>query len=423
MGHVALHMQFVAKHRSAHRRHRMTPKKQAVLSGVKVLDMSRILAGPWCAMALGDLGADVIKVENPDGGDDTRHLGTAIEGGERTYYLCVNRNKRSIAIDFRTPEGQKIIRDLAAQSDVFIENYKLGDLARYGLDYESLRALNPRLVYLSISGYGREGSNAARLGYDFILQGESGLMSVTGDPDGPPMKVGVPFVDITTGTYAAQAVLAALLARERTGEGQLIDIALFDCALANLSIIASNALLLGTVPKRYGNTHVDISPYETFPCSDGDIIITVANDAQFQRLCHALGRPDLAADPRFLTNDGRLKNKLELRKLLIACLAPRTRDQWYEALREVDVAAGSVRNVSEAIEVAAGSGREMVVEVPHPTAGSVKLIGSPIKLRGTPVVPTVAPPTLGQHTDEILRDSLGLEPKRIEELRNRGAVA
>ena len=423
MGRVALHMQFVARHRSAHRRHRMTPKKQSVLSGIKVLDMSRILAGPWCAMALGDLGADVIKVENPDGGDDTRHLGTAIQGGERTYYLCVNRNKRSIAIDFRTPEGQKIIKDLAAQSDVFIENYKLGDLARYGLDYESLRALNPRLVYLSISGYGREGSNAARLGYDFILQGESGLMSVTGDPDGPPMKVGVPFVDITTGTYAAQAVLAALLAREKTGEGQLIDIALFDCALANLSIIASNALLLGTVPRRYGNTHVDISPYETFPCSDGDIIITVANDAQFQRLCQALGRPDLAADPRFLTNDGRLNNKLALRKLLITCLATRTRDQWYEALREVDVAAGSVRNVSEAIEVAAGSGREMVVEVPHPTAGSVKLIGSPIKLRGTPVVPTVAPPTLGQHTDEILRESLGLEPKRIEELRNKGAVA
>jgi crotonobetainyl-CoA:carnitine CoA-transferase CaiB-like acyl-CoA transferase len=400
----------------------MTRPKQAVLSGIKVLDMSRILAGPWCAMALGDLGADVIKVENPDGGDDTRHLGTAIQGGERTYYLCVNRNKRSIAIDFRTPEGQQIIRDLAAQSDVLIENYKLGDLARYGLDYETLRVLNPKLIYLSISGYGREGPNAARLGYDFILQGESGLMSVTGDPDGPPMKVGVPFVDITTGTYAAQAVLAALLAREKTGEGQLIDIALFDCALANLSIIASNALLLGTVPRRYGNTHVDISPYETFPCSDGDIIITVANDAQFQRLCQALGRPDLAADPRFLKNDGRLKNKAALRELLTACLATRTREQWYEALRDVDVAAGSVRNVSEAIAVAVDGGRDMVVEVPHPTAGSVKLIGSPLKLRGTPVVPAVAPPTLGQHTDDILRDALGMDAGLIARLRDNGAI-
>jgi len=401
----------------------MTLPRPAVLSGVKVLDMSRILAGPWCAMMLGDLGADVIKVENPDGGDDTRHLGTAIEGGERTYYLCVNRNKRSIAIDFRTPEGQAIIRELAIQSDVFIENYKLGDLERYGLDYESLRALNPRLIYLSISGYGREGPHAARLGYDFILQGESGLMSVTGEPGGPPMKVGVPFVDITTGTYASQAVLAALLAREKTGEGQLIDIALFDCALANLSIIASNALLLGTVPKRYGNTHVDISPYETFRCSDGDIIITVANDAQFQRMCQAMGRPDIAADPRFQKNDGRLRHKAALRELLNACLATRTRQAWYEALREVEVAAGSVRNVSEAIAVAADGGRDMVVEVPHPTAGSVKLIGSPLKLRGTPVVTPVAPPTLGQHTDEILRESLGMDAGRIAQLRDKGAVA
>ena len=401
----------------------MTRPNQAVLSGVKVLDMSRILAGPWCAMMLGDLGADVIKVENPDGGDDTRHLGTAIEGGERTYYLCVNRNKRSIAIDFRTPEGQSIIRELALQSDVFIENYKLGDLERYGLDYASLRALNPRLIYLSISGYGREGPNAARLGYDFILQGESGLMSVTGEPDGPPMKVGVPFVDITTGTYASQAVLAALLAREKTGEGQLIDIALFDCALANLSIIASNALLLGTVPRRYGNTHVDISPYETFRCSDGDIIITVANDAQFQRMCQAMERPDIAADPRFQKNDGRLKHKPALRELLNACLATRTRQEWYEALRDVEVAAGSVRNVSEAIAVAADGERDMVVEVPHPTAGSVKLIGSPLKLRGTPVVPPMAPPTLGQHTDEILRESLGMDAARIATLRGTGAVA
>jgi crotonobetainyl-CoA:carnitine CoA-transferase CaiB-like acyl-CoA transferase len=401
----------------------MTLPRPAVLSGIKVLDLSRILAGPWCSMMLGDLGADVIKVENPDGGDDTRHLGTAIEGGERTYYLCVNRNKRSIAIDFRTPEGQAIIRELAIQSDVFIENYKLGDLERYGLDYESLRALNPRLIYLSISGYGREGPHAARLGYDFILQGESGLMSVTGEPGGPPMKVGVPFVDITTGTYASQAVLAALLARGKTGEGQLIDIALFDCALANLSIIASNALLLGTVPKRYGNTHVDISPYETFRCSDGDIIITVANDAQFQRMCQAMERPDIAADPRFQKNDGRLRHKAALRELLNACLATRTRQAWYEALRDVEVAAGSVRNVSEAIAVAADGGRDMVVEVPHPTAGSVKLIGSPLKLRGTPVVPPVAPPTLGQHTDQILRESLGMDAGRIAQLREKGAVA
>jgi formyl-CoA transferase len=373
-------------------------------------------------MALGDLGADVIKVENPKGGDDTRHLGPAIEGGERAYFLCANRNKRSIAIDFRTPQGQQIIRDLAAQSDVFIENYKLGDLARYGLDYDSLRTINPRLIYLSISGYGREGPNASRLGYDYILQGESGLMSVTGDPEGPPMKVGVPFVDISTGAYATQAVLAALLAREKTGEGQFIDMALFDCALTNLSIIASNALLLGTVPQRYGNRHVDISPYETFPCSDGDIIIAVANDAQFRRLCEAVARPELAQDPRFQTNDSRKKHKVILRETLAECLAAGTRDHWHKALQDVDVPAGAVRNVSEAIEMAARSGRDMVVETQHPAAGSVKLIGSPLKLRDTPAVVAKPPPMLGQHTDEILREYLGLDTAQIEAFRQSGIV-
>lgn len=401
----------------------MTVSKQAALEGIKVLDLSRILAGPWCSMALGDLGADVIKVENPKGGDDTRHLGPAIEGGERTYFLCANRNKRSIAVDFRTPQGQSIIRQLAAQCDVFLENYKLGDLARYGLDYPSLRAINPRLIYLSVSGYGREGPNASRLGYDFILQGESGLMSVTGDPEGPPMKVGVPFVDISTGAYATQAVLAALFARERTGEGQFIDMALFDCALTNLSVIAANALLLGTVPQRQGNRHVDISPYETFPCSDGDLIITVANDAQFQRLCDAIDRPDLAEDPRFKTNDNRKRHKVALREVLIECLAPRTREHWYEALRDVGVPSGSVRNVSEAIGVAAQSGRDMVVETQHPSAGAVKLIGSPLKLHGTPVVSPKPPPRLGEHTDEILRQYLQLAPEHIEALRKAGAIA
>ncbi|MFM8556164.1 MAG: CaiB/BaiF CoA transferase family protein [Betaproteobacteria bacterium] len=401
----------------------MSASKPAALAGVKVLDLSRILAGPWCSMALGDLGADVIKVENPKGGDDTRHLGPAIEGGERSYFLCANRNKRSIAIDFRTPQGQKILLDLAAQCDVFIENYKLGDLQRFGLDYESLRALNPRLIYLSISGYGREGPNASRLGYDYILQGESGLMSVTGEPDGPPLKVGVPFVDISTGAYATQAVLAALLAREKTGEGQFIDMALFDCALTNLSIIASNALLLGTVPQRYGNRHADISPYETFPCSDGDLIITVANDGQFRRLCDALRRPELADDRRFQTNDSRKKHKGVLREILIECLQSRTREQWYEALRAVEVPAGPVRNVSEAIELAAQSGRDMVVETEHLTAGTVRLIGSPLKLRGTPVEPPKPPPTLGQHTDEILRDYLSINAGQIDTLRKSGAIA
>jgi crotonobetainyl-CoA:carnitine CoA-transferase CaiB-like acyl-CoA transferase len=393
------------------------------LEGVRVLDMSRILAGPWCGMSLGDLGADVIKVENPDGGDDTRHLGTAISGGERTYFLTANRNKRSVAVDFRTPEGRDLIYDLARQSDVFLENYKLGGLDKFGLDYESMKKINPRLIYLSISGYGRVGPEAARLGYDFVLQGESGLMSITGEPDGIPMKVGVPLVDVMTGMYSTQAVLAALIAREKTGEGQLIDMALFDCVLANLSIIASNGLLLDGVPQRQGNGHVDIAPYDSFRCSDGDLIITVANEGQFQRLAVALDLPELAADPRFKRNDGRRKNRAAMNEILNGRLSTNTRAHWQEKLDAQAVACGSVRNVKEALAVAEKGGRGMVVEVDHPSAGRLKMLASPIKLRGTPVIPPQAPPMLGQHTDEVLRESLGLSEERIAQLRADKVVA
>ncbi len=375
------------------------------LEGVRVLDMSRILAGPWCGMSLGDLGADVIKVENPDGGDDTRHLGTAISGGERTYFLTANRNKRSVAVDFRTPEGRELIYDLARESDVFLENYKLGGLDKFGLDYESMKKINPRLIYLSISGYGRVGPEAARLGYDFVLQGESGLMSITGEPDGIPMKVGVPLVDV------------------KTGEGQLIDMALFDCVLANLSIIASNGLLLDGVPQRQGNGHVDIAPYDSFRCSDGDLIITVANEAQFQRLCIALDLPEVAVDPRFQRNDGRRKNRAAMNEILNGRLLTNTRAHWQEKLDAQAVACGSVRNVKEALAVAEKSGRDMVVEVDHPSAGRLKMLGSPIKLRGTPVIPPQAPPMLGQHTDEILRGTLRLSEERIAQLRADKVVA
>lgn len=393
------------------------------LEGVRVLDMSRILAGPWCGMSLGDLGADVIKVENPDGGDDTRHLGTAISGGERTYFLTANRNKRSVAVDFRTTAGRDLIYDLARESDVFLENYKLGGLDKFGLDYESMKRINPRLIYLSISGYGRVGPEAARLGYDFVLQGESGLMSITGEPDGIPMKVGVPLVDVMTGMYSTQAVLAALIAREKTGEGQLIDMALFDCVLANLSIIASNGLLLDGVPQRQGNGHVDIAPYDSFRCSDGDLIITVANEAQFQRLCIALDLPDVAVDPRFQRNDGRRKDRAAMNEILNGRLVTNTRAHWQEKLDARAVACGSVRNVKEALAVAEKSGRDMVVEVDHPSAGRLKMLGSPIKLRGTPVIKPQAPPMLGQHTDEVLRGTLRLSAERIAKLRADKVVA
>ncbi|HSW23018.1 MAG TPA: CaiB/BaiF CoA-transferase family protein [Burkholderiaceae bacterium] len=392
------------------------------LEGVRVLDMSRILAGPWCGMSLGDLGADVIKVENPDGGDDTRHLGTAIAGGERTYFLTANRNKRSIAIDFSTKQGQELVYELARESDVFIENYKLGGLDKFGLDYESMRAINPRLIYLSISGYGRVGAQAAKLGYDFVLQGESGFMSITGEPNGGPMKAGVPLVDVMTGMYSTQAVLAALIAREKTGEGQLIDMALFDCALANLSIIASNALLLDEVPQRQGNAHVDIAPYDSFACSDGDLIVTVANDAQFQRLCVALEIPQAATDPRFLRNDGRRKNRDALNEILNARFATCTRAHWESLLERAGVACGPVRNIKEALAVSEQSGRGMVLEIDHPSAGRLKVLGSPLKLRGTPVIPPQAPPMLGQHTDEVLRKTLKMSETRIAALREQKIV-
>ena len=393
------------------------------LDGVRVLDMSRILAGPWCGMQLADLGAEVIKIENPDGGDDTRHLGAAIAGGERTYFITVNRTKRSVAIDFSKQAGQELVRDLVRKSDEFVENYKLGGLDKFGLDYESLKATNPRLIYVSISGYGRVGPEAARLGYDFVLQGESGLMSVTGAPDGGPMKVGVPVVDIMTGMYATQAVLAALLARDKTGEGQLVDLSLFECVLANLSIIASNALLLDEVPQRQGNAHVDIAPYDTFPCSDGDLIITVANDAQFQRLCSALELPEAAANPLFLRNESRRKNRDAMNAILHARLKTQTRAHWHARLEAVGVACGAVRNIKEAIASAQMSGRDMVVEVDHPTAGRLKVLGSPLQMRGTPVVPPRAPPMLGQHTDEVLRETLGLDEAQIAQLRETKIVA
>ena len=404
-------------------RRESTASTPRALEGVRVLDMSRILAGPWCGMSLGDLGADVIKVENPDGGDDTRQLGTAIAGGERTYFITANRNKRSVAIDFRTPEGRELIYDLARQSDVFLENYKLGGLDKFGLDYESMRKINPRLIYLSISGYGRTGPEAARLGYDFVLQGESGLMSVTGEPDGIPMKVGVPIVDVMTGMYSTQAVLAALIAREKTGEGQLIDMALFDCVLANLSIIASNGLLLDSVPKRYGNGHVDIAPYDSYPCSDGDLIITVANEATFRRLCVALGVPELANDPRFQRNDGRRQNKEAMNDVLGVILKSNTRVHWQARLDENGVSCGAVRNVKEALAVSQASGRGLIVDIDHPTAGPIKILGSPLKLSATPTAVYKAPPTLGQHTDEVLAENLGLSAERIAALRESKVIA
>lgn len=394
------------------------------LSGIRVLDLSRVLAGPWCTMTLADLGADVIKLEPPGAGDDTRSWGKRIAGKESTYFLSANRNKRGIAVDLGKPEGAALARGLAEKADVLVENFKLDGLKKFGLDYEAVKAINPRLVYCSISGYGRTGPAAARAGYDAVIQGESGLMSITGQPEGPALKVGVALSDVMTGMYAVQAILAALFARQTTGAGQHIDLALLDCTMANLANVASSALLLGTVPKRYGNAHADIAPYQTFACEDGDVVVAVGNDGQFRKFCtEVLDLPDLATDPRFLTNPLRSQNRAALLPPIEAAMKAKPRAWWIERLLKAGVPGGAVRDVQEALHSPEAQGRRMVRDVPHPLAGSIKLVASPINMSATPVRDPVAPPTIGQHTDDVLREVLGMDAQAIAGLRQAGAIA
>ncbi len=410
----------------------MTEQRQATrsdsagppLKGLRVLDLSRVLAGPWCAMILADLGADVIKLEPPGSGDDTRSWGKRIAGQESTYYLSANRNKRGVAVDLAKPEGAAVARRLAGQSDVLVENFKFGGLAKFGLDYDSIAGLNPRLVYCSISGYGRTGPNAARAGYDVVIQGESGLMSITGEPDGPALKVGVALADIMTGQYAATAILAALIARNATGSGQHIDLALIDCTMANLANVASSALCLDAVPKRYGNAHADIAPYQTFAASDGDVVVAVGNDGQFRKFCiDVLEKPELATDPRFVSNPVRSQNRDALLPVIAAVMKKKKRSWWIERMLAAGVPGGAVRNVKEALASPEAAARRMVREVPHKLAGSVRLMGSPLNLSRTPVREPAAPPMLGQHTDEVLSEVLGMETAEIARLRQLGVVA
>lgn len=398
-------------------------KNPPPLHGVRILDISRILAGPWCTMILGDMGADVIKLEPPGVGDDTRNWGTRIVALESTYYLAANRCKRGIAVDLAKPEGQDIARRLAEKSDVLIENFKLGGLDKFGLDCASVAKLNPRLIYCSISGYGRASPMAARAGYDVVIQGESGLVSINGAPGGPPVRMGVAVADLTTGMYAAQAILAALYARDRTGRGQHIDLALFDCAVATLANMASSALNTGATPRRVGNAHPDIAPYQTFDALDGQVVVAVGNDAQFRRFCRILGVDALANDPRFATNAARSKNRAELTPTLAAAMKAKPRRHWIDAMLAGGVPGGAVRDVKEALDSEEARARRMTREVPHPLAGTVKLMGSPHNFSDTPVREPTAPPTLGQHTDEVLKEVLGMDAAAIKSLRDKGAVA
>ena len=403
------------------------------LAGVRVLDLSRVLAGPWCTQTLADLGADVIKIERPGSGDDTRAWGPPYardaEGKDTTeaaYYLSANRGKRSVTVDIASAEGQQLLRELVQHCDVVLENYKVGQLKRYGLDYDSLKAIKPDLVYCSVTGFGQDGPYAHRAGYDFLIQGMGGLMSVTGErddlPGGGPQKVGVALTDLMTGMYSTIAILAALTHRDRTGEGQYIDMALLDVQVAMLANVGSNYLNSGKPPKRWGNAHPNIVPYQTFACADGHIIVATGNDGQYQKFVEVGGRPELATDPRYATNPERVKNRDELVPLLAEMVLTQTRDFWIDKLEAVGVPCGPINDVGQVYQNPQVQARGMVMEAPHPTAGKVKLVRSPMRMSGTPTDNTVAPPLLGQHTDDILRDMLGRSPEQIAALRAKGVL-
>ena len=387
------------------------------LASVRVLDLSRVLAGPYCTMLLADLGADVVKIERPGEGDETRQWGPPSAGGESAYFLSVNRNKRSCAVDLARPEGRDIVQRLATRADVVIENFRTGTAERLGLGYEHLRAANPRLVYCSITGFGSEREPPDRPGYDFIAQAESGLMAVTGPVDGEPSKVGVAVVDVLAGTHAAVGVLAAL----HGGRAARIEVPLIDTALAALVNVAENALVTGHEPGRFGNAHPSIVPYETFRASDGWIAVAAANDGLFTRLCDALGAPELATDERFASNPERVRNREDLIPLLSASFAARPMDEWLAVLNTAGVPAGKVRGVRDAIRAAKRAGRTAAVRVEHPTAGPLDLVGSPLRLASGIRAPE-PPPLLGQHTAEVLHEC-GYADATISELARTGVIA
>ncbi|HQS61514.1 MAG: CoA transferase [Polynucleobacter sp. 17-46-58] len=403
------------------------------LSHIRVLDLSRVLAGPWCAQNLADLGADVIKVERPGAGDDTRHWGPPFakdqdgqETTESAYFICINRNKRSITVDISKPEGQEIIKELAKESDVVIENYKVGDLAKYGLDYESLKKVKSDLIYCSITGFGQDGPYAHRPGYDFIIQGMGGFMSVTGEaddfPGASPQKAGVAIADIFTGMYASTAILAAVIHRDRTGQGQYIDMALLDTQIAVMANVSSAYLCSDKVPRRWGNASPIIVPYQTLPSSDGWIIVGVGNDGQFKHFVTAGGEPQLAENPLYASNPLRVENRKSLIPLLEEMTRKKTKAQWISLLEAANVPCGPINNFEEVFDNEQVKARGVQIEVPHPSAGSMKLVASPMRLSETPVEVRLAPPLLGQHTDEILHERLQMDANTIAELQEKGIV-
>jgi len=402
------------------------------LSHIKVLDLSRILAGPWSGQVLADLGADVIKVERPKVGDDTRSWGPPFlkdadgnETRESGYYLSANRGKRSVTVDLNTPDGQEIVRKLAAESDILLENYKVGTLARFGLDYASLKAINPGLIYCSVTGFGQDGPKAENAAYDFMIQAMGGLMSVTGErddlPGGGPQKVGVPIVDLMTGMYTSVAVLAALARRSETGQGDHIDIGMLDVMVGSIANQGMNYLVSGKTPGRNGNKHPNIQPQDVFACADGHIVLVVGNDGQFAKFCEVAGKPEWVADERFATNGARVRNRDTLLPLMVALFRARPMQEWATLLDEAGVPCSPINSIPQVFEDEQVRHRKMLIELPHPTAGSVPQIRSPMRFHEAPLAFDRAPPLLGQHTAEVL-EGLGFGEERIAQWMRDGII-
>ena len=405
----------------------------SALSHIRVLDLSRVLAGPWASQNLADLGAEVIKIERPVGGDDTRAWGppflkdaNGVDTAETAYFMCANRGKKSITLDIASTRGGEIVRALAAQCDVVIENFKTGDLKRYGLEYADLKAINPDIVYCSITGFGQDGPFSAHAGYDFMIQGTGGLMSITGDPDdvpgGGPKKVGIPIADLMTGMYATVAILASLMRRDREGGGEYIDMALLDCQVAALSNQAQNYLISGKTPLRYGNAHPNVVPYQAFPTADGHIIIAIGNDFQFGKFCVAAGDPALASDPRFLTNADRVRNRAAIVVEMIRLVKQRGTDAWLAALGPIGVPCGPINDMAQTFAHPQVRHRGMELAMQHPSGGTIPLVASPMRFTEHPIEYDRPPPLLGEHTAEVLGDLLDFDQAEIDSLRSAGIV-
>lgn len=396
----------------------MNSELKPLLQGVRVLDLSRVLAGPYCTMMLGDLGADIIKIEAPGSGDDTRQWGPPFTaGGESAYFLCVNRNKRSLTLNLKSEQGLTILKELLRQSDVLVENFRVGTLEKWGLDYESLQALKPGLIYCSITGYGYTGPYCHLPGYDFIIQAQGGVMSITGPELGEPYKVGVAIADITAGLYACNAILAALFEHQRSGSGQRIDISLLDSQVAWLANVGSNYLISGEKPLRFGNAHPNIVPYQTFKARDGYFALAIGNDNQWRLFCQQAGKPEWADDTRFSTNANRVKNRSELVSLLVELFTQYEITHWLAVLEAIGVPCGPINTIDQVVADPQVHARQMVIDVHHPSAGQIRMVASPLKIPTAPVVMRLPPPILGEHTEQILHELLGLDQSAVQDLR------